>query len=300
MKDIIGIDVGGTSIKWGRADSNGKMIAFGKVPTERENPRGVLTKIANIVAVQEGVTKIGLSFPGMVAPDGSLTTSGSIEGLEGTPLRAEIEELTGLPTAVVNDAHSAGQAERWVGAGADCDNFVCMTIGTGIGGAVFINGELYRGFRGAAGELSLSVLGIGTTSEEMTATLAARTGSGVIGLARIYAEEAGLPADYSDTWEILRLAEEGDPIAVSATDQFFGGLTSVMVNVLTFLDPERILLGGGVSERPGFVEEARKRLAERIQNHPYLDHSYVPELRACERGNEAGVLGAIYTAQTTL
>lgn len=52
MKDIIGIDVGGTSIKWGRADSNGKMIAFGKVPTERENPRGVLTKIANIVAVQ--------------------------------------------------------------------------------------------------------------------------------------------------------------------------------------------------------------------------------------------------------
>lgn len=65
-----------------------------------------------------------------------------------------------------------------------------------------------------------------------------------------------------------------------------------MVNVLTFLDPERILLGGGVSERPGFVEEANKRLAERIQNHPYLDHSYVPELRACERGNEAGVLGA--------
>ena len=89
MKDIIGIDVGGTSIKWGRADSNGKMIAFGKVPTERENPRGVLTKIANIVAVQEGVTKIGLSFPGMVAPDGSLTTSGSIEGLEGTPPEQE-------------------------------------------------------------------------------------------------------------------------------------------------------------------------------------------------------------------
>lgn len=147
MERIIGIDVGGTSIKWGRVDSDGRMIVSGRRPTEREHPREVLTKIVEIVAAQEGLEKIGLSFPGMVAPDGSLVTAGAIIGLEGTPLRAEIEQLTGLPTAVVNDAHAAGQAERWLGAGADCDNFVCMTLGTGIGGAIFINGKLYRGFR---------------------------------------------------------------------------------------------------------------------------------------------------------
>ena len=91
MENIVGIDVGGTSIKWGRADANGKMVAFGRVPTERENPTGVLTKVADIVKAQEGVTAVGLSFPGMVGPDGSLVTAGAIRGLEGFPLKSEIE-----------------------------------------------------------------------------------------------------------------------------------------------------------------------------------------------------------------
>lgn len=301
MERIIGIDVGGTSIKWGRVDSDGRMIVSGRRPTEREHPREVLTKIVEIVAAQEGLEKIGLSFPGMVAPDGSLVTAGAIIGLEGTPLRAEIEQLTGLPTAVVNDAHAAGQAERWLGAGADCDNFVCMTLGTGIGGAIFINGKLYRGFRGAAGELSMSLLGMGATREELMQATAASTGSAVSGLARLYSAELGIlkPSEwFTDTWEILRLAEEGDEKATRATDVFYQGLTALMINIMTMFDPERILLGGGLSDRPGFLDETRKRLAATIRIHPAVDPTYVPELQLCRNGNDAGILGAIYAAHT--
>ncbi|MFT3945313.1 MAG: ROK family protein [Ancrocorticia sp.] len=301
MESIIGIDVGGTSIKWGRVDSEGNKTVSGKVPTEREKPREVLTKIVDIVSAQEGVTKIGLSFPGIVGPDGSLLTSGAIIGLEGTPLRKEIEQLTGLPTVVVNDAHAAGQAERWLGDGADCDTFVCMTLGTGIGGAVFINGQLYRGFRGAAGELSMSLLGTGSTREELEGAIAARKGGAVAGLARLYSAELGIvePTEwFTDTWEILRLAEAGDEKATRATDAFYQGLTAVMINVMTMYDPERILLGGGLSDRPGFLDETRKRLTATIRVHPAVDPTYVPELRLCRNGNDAGILGAIYAAHT--
>ncbi|MFT3942482.1 MAG: ROK family protein [Ancrocorticia sp.] len=301
MEDIIGIDVGGTWIKWGRATSDGILTDSGKVPTERENPLGVLTKIANIVSSQEGVTKVGLSFPGIVGRDGRLITVGSIYGLEGCHLREEIERLTGLPVTVINDAHSAGQAERWLGAGADCDNFVCITIGTGLGGAIFINGKLYRGSRGAAGELSMALLGTGSTRGELFEVLAGNMGSGIFGLSRYYSQELGITESaewFTDTWEILRLAEEGDEHAIRATDRFFDGLTSLLVTLLATLDPDRFLLGGGVSGRPGFLTETHKRLAEKIRNHPNIDHDYIPELRLCVNGNDSGVLGAIHAAHT--
>ena len=299
MENIVGIDVGGTYIKWGRADANGKMVAFGRVPTERQNPTGVLTKVADIVKAQEGATAVGLSFPGMVGPDGTLVTAGAIRGLEGFPLKSEIERLTGLPTTVLNDAHAAGQAERWLGAGADCDNFVCVTVGTGIGGAVFINGKLYQGFRGAAGELSMAMIGTGTSVEEVYEATAANVGGGIFGLSRYYSKQLGITDMsqwFTDTWEILRLAEAGDEHATRATDFFFDGLTAVLITILTILDPERIILGGGISERPGFLEETHRRLADKISKHPNIDHNYVPELRLCQNGNEAGVLGAIYSA----
>lgn len=299
MDSIIGIDVGGTFIKWGRADSSGTMQDFGKVPTVGVNPDGVPTKIADIVAEQEGVTKIGISMPGIVGPDGTLVTSGAIEGLAGRNVGAEVALLTGIPTVVINDAHSAGMAERWVGAGADCSDFVCMTIGTGVGGSVFVNGELYRGFRGAAGEMSMALIGKGTTEEEISAVTAGFLAGGILGLGRLYAKEFGdtEPALWrTNTWEILQAAEDGEEKAVRATDQFFDGLTSLMVTVLALLDPQRILIGGGVAERPGFMEALRERFMTKVQRHPYLQPNYVPEVLPCVNGNQAGVLGAIYAA----
>lgn len=159
MKQIVGIDVGGAFIKWGRADASGTVSRFERIPTERENPDGVIEKIAMIVRNEEGVARVGISIPGIVSPAGHLITPGAIEGLAEREVKDEIEALTGLPVAVVNDAHAAGLAERWVGEGADCDHFVVMTLGTGVGGAIFVDGKLYRGFCGAAGELSMAPMG---------------------------------------------------------------------------------------------------------------------------------------------
>ncbi|MEZ5087962.1 MAG: ROK family protein [Tessaracoccus sp.] len=218
--------------------------------------------------------------------------------MEGCQVKAELEAATGLPVTVVNDAHAAGLAEHWTGEGQDCAHFICITIGTAVGGAIFINGALYRGFRGAAGELSMIRMGPPLPGEKIPASASHLCG-GILGLSRIYSRALGLiePSTWlTDTWEILRRAEEGDAIAAASVEEFFEHLTILLINTTATLDPERILIGGGLSEREGFVAQVQARLAERIADTTLVA---APEVRACRNGNRAGILGAIHAAHLT-
>ncbi|MFT3875385.1 MAG: ROK family protein [Propioniciclava sp.] len=298
MHTIVGIDVGGSFIKWGRADASGAISTFERIPTERENPDGVIEKIATIIRTEPDATRVGISIPGIVSPAGQLVTPGAITGLAGRNVKDEVEALTGLPVAVVNDAHAAGLAERWVGEGADSDHFVCVTLGTGVGGAIFADGKLYRGFRGAAGELSMAPMGPTLPGDAVPQGTAYWCGA-VFGLSRIYSQAQGLrePSQwFTDTWEILRRAEAGDAVASASVEEFLDHLSTLFVSLLAVLDPERILIGGGLSEYEGFVARVRTRLQDKIADYPFLVQGYAPDVRACRNGNQAGTLGAIYAA----
>lgn len=126
----------------------------------------------------------------------------------------------------------------------------------------------------------MAMIGTGTSVEEVYEATAANVGGGIFGLSRYYSKQLGITDMsqwFTDTWEILRLAEAGDEHATRATDFFFDGLTAVLILILTILDPERIILGGGISERPGFLEETHRRLADKISKHPNIDHNYIPD-----------------------
>lgn len=155
MQHYIGIDVGGTTIKYGLVDHAGQIQAQGAVPTPL-NKNDFLEQLTKIVtdyqAQATDLAGIGISMPGIIKNNGFLVTAGAVRSMIGVNLKAEMEQRTNLPTNVENDANAAAIAEHWLGAAQGIENYLCLVLGTGFGGGAIINNQLYRGAHGMAGE----------------------------------------------------------------------------------------------------------------------------------------------------
>jgi glucokinase len=161
MAEVIGIDLGGTNIKIGRFAPDGRCIKHVSVPTPQPSqPPAVLAAIvqgiSQIVSDFSEVRAIGLGTPGPVDAPGKVARLAiNLDDWYDIPIAAWPQTKTGLPTIVGNDANCAGLGEAWLGAGKDCQNMIMLTLGTGVGGAIILDGQLYVGPQGSAGELGL-------------------------------------------------------------------------------------------------------------------------------------------------
>ncbi|MBV8659029.1 MAG: ROK family protein [Burkholderiales bacterium] len=284
---LLCIDIGGTDIKHGLVDAEGHVLQPDLMPTNA--PAGGEAMFARLAALALGyqgrVSGIAVSTFGSIEPATGRVTAlaDAVPGYAGMALGERLAAQTGLPVTVENDVNCVALAEQWQGAARDVDHFIALTIGTGIGGAVVINRALYRGFRYAAGEWGYMQID-GQVWEDVASTrglvarVAAQTAHGVLDGRRIFA-----------------LADEGDVPVQSAVAAWMRLLATGIANLIFALNPERVVIGGGVAGRgEAFLQPLQA--AVRAQLHPDIRDE--AQLVLAAAGNHAGLIGAAYNWHT--
>jgi len=299
----IGVDYGGTKIEAIAIAPDGQELSRRRIATPRHDYAGSLTAIARIVAEVKELSglhaePVGIGIPGAVGADGKVF-NGNSTWLIGRELASDLQGLMGCVVQVANDANCFVLSEAIDGAGRGAKIVFGAILGTGVGGGLVIDGNMVEGASGMAGEWGHSPLPIGDVEEfPGPECFCGRRGcveqwlSGP-GLEADYARDCAIPVGTGPrVQEILALAQEGEAQAESALLRHRRRLARALAGVVNVLDPDVIVLGGGVSNLPGLAEE----LPELMRPHVYSTHTNVVVRRAIF-GDSSGVRGAARIAR---
>lgn len=283
--EVIGIDLGGTAIKLGRFGSDGTCLQSLSVATPQPaTPTAVLDAMALAIARVDNEHKaiaIGVGTPGPVDASGRIAKVAiNLAGWREVPLADWLEQKTGLPTILGNDANCAGLGEAWLGAGREFRNLILLTLGTGVGGAIILDGNLFVGHRGAAGELGLITLNADgpECNSGNKGSLEQYLSIGAI------RRRTGLEPE-----ELGKLAKAGDPQALEFWQSYGRDLGIGLTSLIYVLTPEAIAIGGGVSASAEFFFPAA--IAE-IERRVLPSSRTGLQLLTAKLGNQAGMVGA--------
>ena len=292
-EQLIGVDLGGTAIKLGRFDLQGNLLAEAEVPTPRPAMPGavsvVIAEAIDALDPDHQAGRVGIGLPGPTDAAGRMARiSINLPGWVDVPLADWLEPRLERRITLANDANCALVGEAWRGAARGVDDVILLTLGTGVGGGILLNGELFSGHAGAAGELGLIGL-----DPDGPACRSGNRGSleqhcSIGGLARL---------SPLDPPELSRRAEAGDGEALAVWERY-GQLLGIGLSSLIYvLTPQRVLLGGGLSAAfPHFLPALRRELEERVLAVSREGLEILP----CALGNGAGRLGAARLAQQRL
>lgn len=299
----IGIDVGGTTIKFALVSERGAVSERGSIQTNWEKSPffADMSKIVqDFQKNRSDIQGVGISAPGVIQKDGLMTTAGAIKSLYGVNLKEEIEKRVGLPVFVENDANAAAIAENWIGQAQGIDNYLCIVLGTGIGGGIVINGDVYRGYHGMAGEFGWMMIDQLPDTGNIEAVSLNQRSAIVGGLCHQYAlaKQAEDPNfELIKDAQIILEREATDPIAKRVVEQFYQDLAVGLVNLISCFDPEVVLIGGGISANESFFERltAAINLVEtRHDSIAYLKEAIIAPVKPAKLKNDAGLIGAVY------
>ena len=311
--EAIGVDLGGTKMLLGVLDPDSKVVWESNERStghdEEELVELLVREIEEARAERPGVEAVGLGIPATIDHGRGLAVSAVNLPIEDLPIRDLVAERIGLPVFVDNDANVAALAEHLCGAARGTRNAVMLTIGTGIGGGLVLDGELYRGATGAGAELGHVVIDMdgprcqgNCPNRGCVETLASGTAIGREGreaaerepdsaLGRMRAEGREI-----DGRAITGAARDGDPTAVGVFDLVGRRLGVALASFANIFEPEMIVIGGGVIAAGDLLlEPARAELRERAL--PPMDGTPVVE---AELGGEAGMIGAAAMARLEL
>ncbi|MGU8018938.1 ROK family glucokinase [Streptococcus suis] len=311
-KKIIGIDLGGTSVKLAILTTDGEIQEKWSIKTNTlDEGSHIVPDIIDSIKHRfetHGLTKddflgVGMGSPGVVDSEaGTVIGAYNLNWKTLQLVKDQFESALGLPFFIDNDANVAALGEQWVGAGNNNPNVVFMTLGTGVGGGVIAAGNLIRGVKGAGGELGH----ITVDFDEPFACTCGKKGcletvasaTGIVNLSRRYADQYAGDAklkqmidDGQDVTakDVFDLAKEGDDLALIVYRHFSEYLGVACANIAAVLNPAYIVLGGGVSAAGEFLlDGVRKVFAE--NSFPQIKES--TQIVLATRGNDAGVLGA--------
>lgn len=284
--EVIGIDLGGTAIKLGRFLKDGTCLESLTIATPQPStPESVIKAIALMVKElnrEKKCVALGLGTPGPADAEGRIAkvAINLSKGWKNVAIAEELEIQTGIRTTIANDSNCAGLGEAWLGAGRNFQNSILLTLGTGVGGAVILDGKLFTGHLGAAGELGLITLnpngppcnsGNQGSLEQYVSATAIRRQTG------------------KDAAELGKLAQTGHPEALTFWKNYGRNLGAGLASSIYILTPEAVIIGGGVSASAQFFfpstwEEIKSRV---------LETSRIGlKLLKAELGSEAGMVGA--------
>ncbi|ROO83846.1 glucokinase [Actinocorallia herbida] len=307
MSLTIGVDVGGTKVAAGVVDDQGRILEKLRRPTPSTNPEltaGVIAEVTNLLkAKYADVSAVGLGAAGFVDETRSVVLFAANLAWRDEPLKQKVEKLTGLPVVVENDANAMAWGEYRFGAGRGEEHVVCVTLGTGIGGGIIVDGRLYRGRHGIGAELGhVRVVPDGR-----------RCGCGNRGCWEQYASGNALSHEARDlarvepgraarmmelsggTVEITGLAvsqaaHEGDPAALECFDTVADWAGQGLADLTATLDPALFIIGGGLSAVADlFLDRMTKVYTESVTGR---GHRGIAEIRIAELGADAGIVGA--------
>lgn len=285
MKEYIAFDIGGTQIKYGIISEAGRVLKRKTVATEihlgGEQIIQKLILLSKKLMNEHTIAGIGISTAGIVDINKGIVTGGAdhIPGYSTIPIIDRLQEILKVPVSIDNDVNCAAFGEKWNGSVREKENFIMLTIGIGVGGAIFIDGELYRGHSFSAGEWG-NMLIEGKTFEEVASI------SGLIRLVRKYKGKG--------EWNgrtIFELYDKGDREVAQAVGIFFKHLAIGISNLAYIFNPETIIIGGGITDRGNeFLKEVKEEVSKYLNQEIYNNC----EIELAQNGNCAGMIGAIY------
>lgn len=300
-----GIDVGGTTVKCGLFQTDGTLVDKWEIPTRTEDKgehilpdvaEAILDKISEKSIDKKEVAGVGIGIPGPINSKGEAACAVNLYwGFK--PVAKELGELTGLPAKAGNDANVAALGEAWKGAAAGAQNVIMVTLGTGVGGGIIVDGKIVAGYHGAGGEIGHANI----CHEEAESCNCGNKGcleqytsaTGIVRLAKkalADSQEESLLRNKEnlEAKDVLDAFKAGDSLAVRVMDEVGEKLGGALGIFAAVVDPEAIVIGGGVSK-------AGQPLIYCIQEH-YKKYSFylckdVPIVTA-NLGNDAGIYGA--------
>lgn len=286
----IGLDLGGTNIKWvvaGHDHDGWRVLDRDQVPTPAAEPDTILARLAELAGEAAdrcaGVTTVGIGVPGLYDPvAGTTRFLPNLAGeWAGQPVAATVGAAVGLPAALVNDARAFGLAELRIGAGRGIASMVGLTLGTGVGGVIALDGEVVQGHDGTAGE-------IGHQTIEPDGPWCACGNRGCLE-SFVRADQIAAAAGASSAEEAIARARAGDPRAaagIASVGRYLGIGIASMVAVFT---PDRVVIGGGVAAALDILREPIQQELRRRVHTTSLDEV---EIVGAELGTWAGAIGA--------
>ena len=306
MKYCFGVDIGGTTVKLGLFSEAGAIVEKWEIVTRTENEgSAILPDIAEAInskLEQHGIEKeqvlgIGVGVPAPVTADGIVNGSANL-GWTYKNAKKELEELTGLKAEFGNDANVAGLGEMWQGGGKGSKDVIMVTLGTGVGGGIIVDGHVVAGYNGAGGEIGH----ITVNHDEIEPCNCGQYGcleqytsaTGIVRMAKrklAKTQDATKLRDYKDITakDIFDVAKEGDEVALGLVDEVGEILGSTLSNIACVTNPEVIVIGGGVSKAGQILIDTIQKHFKESCFHACRDTRF----ELAQLGNDAGIYGAM-------
>ena len=281
--NILAIDIGGTMIKYGLVSSDGEILSTDKIETEAEKGlENILNKIDNIFKRYKENNPVGIAVSGTGQINGIIgkVIGGNpiIPNWIGTNLVKILEKKYNLPIVLENDVNCVALGEKWIGAGKNLKNFICLTIGTGIGGGIILNNQLFRGENFVAGEFGHILIKKGEF-EQFASTTA---------LIRLVKERTGKTLNGKEIFDLEKkeIVEYQEVIS-----EWIENLTDGLSSIIYCFNPANIILGGGVIEQgEALINRVKNSLFKKIG----LQFKEKLNIIQAKLGNNAGMIGASY------
>ena len=288
---ILCFDIGGTFIKYGLCDENFNLLEKDKIPTLAENGgQSIIERVIDIIEQYDSIDRVAVSTAGQVDSENGIVvySTDNIPYYTGMRVKSLIENKTGIPTFVENDVNSAALGEAHFGAAKGVSDFICMTLGTGIGGAIFLNNKLYKGSASSAGELGHMIIHSG--GKQCTC--------GGEGCYECYASASALikavnkvsPVELN-AFQIFEKENIEKPEIRSEIDKWIDEIIVGLVNIIYIFNPSMIVLGGGIMNEDYIIELIDRKIYTRLMDNFKNVKIVRPKL-----GNDAGMIGAAYEA----
>ena len=281
--NILAIDIGGTMIKYGLVSSDGKILSTNKIKTEASKGlNNILNKIDNIFKGYKENNPVGIAVSGTGQINGMIgkVIGGNpiIPNWIGTNLVKILEEKYNLPAVLENDVNCVALGEKWIGAGKDLSNFICLTIGTGIGGGIILNNQLFRGENFVAGEFGHILIKKGEF-EQFASTTA---------LIRLVKERTEKTLNGKEIFDLEKkeIVEYQEVIS-----EWIENLTDGLSSIIYCFNPANIILGGGViGQGEPLINRIKNSLFKKIGSQ-FKEKLNITQAKL---GNNAGMIGASY------
>jgi len=309
MKYGFGVDLGGTTVKIAYFDSNGTMLDKWEIPTVTAGGgKQILPDIAASIRsyldkngiADDQILGIGIGVPGPVNAEGTVNKCVNL-GWGVFNISETLQQLTGFPVKAGNDASVAALGECWKGGGQGCENMVFATLGTGVGGGIVVGGNVIHGVHGAGGEIGHMVL----NREETETCGCGKKGcveqycsaTGIVRLAKKYLAASNLPSSLRSLEnltckDVFDASAAGDEAAQAILEQVYAYMGEFLADICCVVDPEAVVLGGGVSKAGQPLLDGAKRYFERFVFHATRSVRF----SLATLGNDAGAYGAFRLA----
>lgn len=287
MEKYVSIDIGGTAIKYGLIDAEGTILFRAEMPTEAYKGGPSIfektIKITEQFCQKESIAGICISTAGMVDTKQGLILYSAplIPEYTGTRFKEPFEQHFQIPCEVENDVNCAGLCEYLSGAGRGCDPMLMLTIGTGIGGCMITGGHVFHGFSYSACEVGyMHMRGSDFQTLGSASALTKKT-----------AERKQEPLENWNGYQIFTQAKQGDAVCIQAVDEMIDVLGLGIANICYVLNPEIVVLGGGIMAQVDYLEN---KIQKAVEFYSLNNTGLRTKIAFAEHRNDAGMLGAFY------